>query len=141
LEESNLIFENLLTKSNSSIILESTSESIQQDPLTLSPEEESLLKEDITLSEWINEEAEEREDHSAKSNHLNIEEESNEDTEEDSVNDAFPQKGDKVKIKYEDGWHMGRVKSISKKKDYFWVEFKGYDDLFKVRKEEKFNII
>ena len=56
--------------------------------------------------------------------------------------DSFPKKGDKVKVKYADGWYIGRVHSISsKKKKYFWVDFKGFDELYKVRKEDKFKII
>ena len=145
LEESNLIFENLENTSKSSHKYdnpEQTPNSFQQDPLTLSPEEETLLQEDYTLSDWINKEEEEkeREDYAKKSN-LIIEEESVEITninKEDSDSDfhSFPKKGDKVKVKYSEGWYIGRVHSISKKKTYFWVEFKGFDERFKVRKEE-----
>jgi hypothetical protein len=133
LEESNIIFENLSTTSK------------KEDPLTLTPEEESLLKEDITLSEWINEEKE-REEYITK---LNVIMESSEDeitkdnnTEDsDSDYDSSPKKGDKVNVKYDDGWHIGRVHSISKKKKYFWVGFKDFDELYKVRRSEKFKII
>jgi hypothetical protein len=59
--------------------------------------------------------------------------------ESDSDFDQMPKKGDRVKVKYPDDWYIGRV--TSSKKNYFWVEFKGFDELFKVRKEEKFKII
>ena len=150
LEESNLIFENLENTPKSSHKYdnpEQTPNSFQQDPLTLSPEEETLLQEDYTLSDWINKEEEEkeREDYAKKSN-LIIEEESEKITnfnkeDSDSDFDSFPKKGDKVKVKYAEGWYIGRVHSISKKKTYFWVDFKGFDERFKVRKEEKFIII
>ena len=78
---------------------------------------------------------------------MNIEEESSLEitkfTKEDSDSDFFrlPKKGDKVKVKYNDGWYIGRVNSISSKKKYFWVDFKGFEELYKVRKEDKFKII
>jgi hypothetical protein len=107
---------------------------IQSDPQEA---EEFHLQEDNTKEN-------ERLDYSTNQN-LIIEKESEEITNiknEDSDFDSFPKKGDKVKVKYADGWYIGKVHSISsKKKKYFWVEFKGFDDLYKVRKEEKFKII
>ena len=118
------------------------SNSFQSDP---QESEELHLQEDNILSEFNEEPKEnERTDYATNQN-LIIEEESEEITNiknEDSDFDSFSKKGDKVKVKYEDGWYIGRVHSISsKKKKYFWVEFKGFDDLYKVRKEEKFKII
>ena len=54
---------------------------------------------------------------------------------------SLPKKGDKVKVKYSDAWYTGRVDSVSSKKKYFWVNFKGFDELYKVRRSEKFKII
>jgi len=76
-----------------------------------------------------------------------VEEESeiilNHTTKEDSNKylESLPKIGDKVKVKYPDGWYIGRVDSISSKKKYFWVDFTGFDDLYKVRRSEKFKII
>ena len=47
----------------------------------------------------------------------------------DQEYDTLPKRGDKVKVKYSDGWYTGRVKSISSKKKHFWVDFKGLDEL------------
>ena len=99
MEESNIIFENLPnTKSSHD----------QQDPLTLSPEEETLLQEDNILSEWI----EKQEDEKESEETTNIEKEDS-----DSDFDSFPKKGDKVKVKYPDVWYDGRVESA--KRNYF----------------------
>src|SRR5207302_582378 len=119
------------------------SNSFQSDPQEA---KELHLQEDNTLSEFVNEEHTENEglDYATNQN-LIIEEESEEITNtknEDSDFDSFPKKGDNVKVKYAYGWYIGKVHSISSKKmKYFWVEFKGFDDIYKVRKEEKFKNI
>ena len=59
----------------------------------------------------------------------------------DSDFDSFPKKGDKVKVKYSDRWYTGKGYSVSSKKKYFWVDFKGFDELYKIRAKEKFTII
>ena len=107
------------------------SNSFQSNP----QEVEELHQEDNTLSEFINEEHKENErlDYATNQN-LIIEDESEKIKKEDSDFDSFPKKGDKVKVKYADGWYIGKVHSLSSKsKKYFWVEFKGFDDLYKVR--------
>ena len=77
------------------------------------------------------------------SNNLDISEKPKITKKEDSDEeyDSLPKRGDKVKVKYSDGWYTGRVKSISSTKKHFWVDFKGFDELYKVRKCEKFKII
>ena len=62
-------------------------------------------------------------------------------TKRDSDKNSLPKIGDKVKVKYPDGWYTGTVDRISSKKKYFWVDFKGFDDLYKVRRSDKFKII
>ena len=78
----------------------------------------SFQQEDCKLSEWINEEAEEKErlDYITKSMiESPVEEESeiilNHTTKEDSNKyvESLPKIGDKVKVKYPDGWYIGRV--------------------------------
>ena len=78
---------------------------------------------------------------------MNLEEESEmnqilcEKEDSDQEYDSFPKKGDKIKVKYPDGWYTGIVDSISSKKKHFWADFKGFEVLYKVRRCEKFKII
>ena len=60
---------------------------------------------------------------------------------EESYSYSLPKKGNKVKVKYSDGWYTGKVHSISRKKKHFWVDFRGFDELYKVQRSEKFKII
>ena len=129
MEESNRIFNNL------------TSESFQKND-SQEMEEESYLQENEVISEYINEEIPETE--LENSNLANEESEEHKTIKkEDSYSEHYslPKKGDKVKVKYSDGWYTGSVHSVSSKKKYFWVDFKGFDELYKVRRCEKFKII
>ena len=106
-----------LLNSSISDILESTTKELQV-------EEKSDLQQDKALQEDILDTTTKSTFHKEDS---------------DSELDLMPQKGDKVKVKYPDGWYDGRVESA--KRNYFWVKFKGFDQIYKVRKEEKFKII
>ena len=138
MEESNQIFNNL----------ENTSKGFQKDDSN-EMEEESYLQEDQVISEYTNGETPEFSDaqlENANIENLATEEESQEHInikKEDSYSVVYslPKKGDKVKVKYSDGWYTGRVQSISPKKKYFWVDFKDFNELYKVRRNEKFKII
>ena len=126
MEESNQIFENLVV----------TSKINSHDK-----EEESFLQEDYVISEYINEEIPQTE--LVKSD-VATEEDSEEYInikKEESYSYSLPKKGNKVKVKYSDGWYTGKVHSISSKKKHFWVDFKGFDELYKVQRSEKFKII
>src|ERR1700733_8226108 len=114
----------------------------------ISDEETSYLQDQIIISEIIEEikEHEEQpenitysslitEEKSKDSTNFNIKEDS------DSEDDLLPKKGDRVKVKYSDRWYTGKVHSVSSKKKYFWVDFKGFDELYKIRGKEKFTII
>src|SRR3984885_13531760 len=121
LEESNIIMENIAKISKSS--------SKKDDP------HES--QEDYVISELINEE----------NLNLTLEEESEmkqilcEKEDSDQEYDSFPKKGDKIKVKYTDGWYTGIVDSISSKKKHFWADFKGFDELSKKMREFQDNQI
>lgn len=118
-------------------------ESFQQN-LSEKLEEASYLQEDILMSELINEELAEESEKVAISSFVNEEYHAKENIiieDSDSETDFLPKKGDKVKVKYSDGWYKGKVHSISFTKKYFWVDFKGFDQLYKIRRDEKFKII
>src|SRR5947209_12326143 len=127
LEESNPVFENLGKTS---------SESSQKEDL-------SEMEEEIVISEYIKP----MEDITEIPNILtSIEEESEKklnikDDSDQEYDSILPKKGDLLRVKYSDGWHKGRLHSISKKKTYFWVEFKGFEDLYKVKRTEKYQLI
>ena len=138
MDESNRVFNNLVNTSK-----------ISQKDEALDRDEESKLQEDQVISEYINEESPEFSDdvlENSNIENLALDEESEElitIRKEDSNSEisSLPKEGDMVKVKYSDAWYTGRVDSVSSKKKYFWVNFKGFDELYKVRRCEKFKII
>ena len=106
LEESNIIMDNLAKTPKSS--------SQKDDP----PNQKKIM-----LSELIN----------GDNLNLTLEEESEmkqilcEKEDSDQEYDSFPKKGDKVKVKYTDGWYTGIVDSISSKKKHFWGILKSFE--------------
>ena len=123
LEESNKIFENLSTSSKIS-----QKDDTQEEEYVISAVYINPIIEENTNSDLALEEEAEKQKSSKK---------------EDSYPEhtSFPKRGDKVNVKYSDGWYTGRVDDISSKKSHFWVKFKNSEDLFKVRRNEKFYII
>ena len=119
-EESNIIFDNFTTAS--------------------SPQKDELESEYV-ISEYISQETIESKLENFDFSNIAYESEKKKTKKEDSdsEDDPLPKRGDKVKVKYSDGWYIGRVDSS--KKTFFWVKFKGYDVLYKVRRSDKFKII
>ena len=129
LEESNIIFDNLTSKSS------------QKD-------DTQELEEEYVISEYINPIEENLEVLVENSDFSNLDTEESEEKKifkkevsDPEYDSRLPKKGDKVKVKYSDGWYTGRVHSISSKKTFFWVQFKDFEDLYKVRRFEKFKVI
>ena len=123
-EESNIIFDNITTAS-----------SPQKD--------EKELESEYVISEYISQETDESKLDNFDFSNIAFESEKKKTKKEesDSEDDPLPKRRDKVKVKYSDGWYIGRVDSVSSKKTFFWVNFKGYDELYKVRRSDKFKII
>jgi len=124
MEESNIIFDNITTAS-----------SPQKD--------EKELESEYVISEYISQETDESKLDNFDFSNIAFESEKKKTKKEesDSEDDPLPKRRDKVKVKYSDGWYIGRVDSVSSKKTFFWVNFKGYDELYKVRRSDKFKII
>ena len=112
----------------------------------ISDEERSYIQDEIIISEII-EEIKDHEEESEKITYSITEDKSNNSTkntiieDSDSEVDLLPKKGDKVKVKYSDAWYTGKVDSVSSKKKYFWVDFKDFDELYKIRADQKSKII
>ena len=110
----------------------------------ISDEESSYLQDQNIISEIIEEIKDHEEQPENITNSSLITEESKDLTkfttteDSDSEVDLLPKKGDRVKVKYSDRWYTGKVHSVSSKKKYFWVDFKGFDEIYKIRAEEKF---